>query len=128
MLERVADAAPAVAPAPSMTPAASIADARTGWSVQLGAFSTNAAARQAWSTYSKRFAALDGFAATSHQALVNGKTYFRLTANGLGTRQAAASLCGAVKRSGGVCFVRNLTGREDVRWASRDDGRKFAAR
>ncbi len=134
LLERVADAAPVVQPVPSITPArdaaaaASIADSRTGWSVQLGAFSTNAAARQAWSTYSKRFAALDGFAATSHQALVNGKTYFRLTANGLGTRQAAASLCGAVKRGGGVCFVRNLTGREDVRWASRDDGRKFAAR
>ncbi len=139
-LERVAEAAPVVQAAPSFTPdrkatpvgsatpAASIADARTGWSVQLGAFSTNAAARQAWTTYSKRFASLDGYAATSHQAVVSGKTYFRLTANGLGTRQAAASLCGAVKRSGGVCFVRNLSGREDVRWASRDDGRKFAAR
>ena len=134
MLERVAEAALPVQSGPSFTPsraaapAVSLPDARTGWSVQLGAFSTNAAARQAWTTYSKRFASLDGFAATSHQALVNGKTYFRLTANGLGTRQAAVSLCGAVKRSGGVCFVRNLTGREDVRWASRDDGRKFAAR
>lgn len=133
VLDQVAAAAPDAAPNVALSalakkPSMSIADKRTGWAVQLGAFSTNAAARQAWSTYSKRFASLDGFSATSHHAVVNGKTYYRLTANGLGTRQAAKSLCGAVKRSGGVCFVRNLSGREDVRWASRDTERKLAAR
>lgn len=127
-LERVADAAPVYAPTATAEPARSIADSRTGWAIQLGAFSTNAAARQAWSRYSKRFASLNGYSATSHQAVVNGKSYFRLTANGLGTRAAAASLCSAVKQGDGVCFVRNLSGREDVRWASRDSGRKLAAR
>lgn len=127
-LERVAEAALAAEPTPSVKPAVSTADARSGWAVQLGAFSTEAAARKAWTTYSKRFASLDGYPATSHQAVVSGKSFFRLTANGVGTRQAAASLCGAVKRSGGVCFVRNLSGREDVRWASRGSDRKLAAR
>lgn len=133
VLEQVAAAAPAAAPKvalpkPVKAAAKSVLDSRSGWAVQLGAFSTEAAARQAWTTYGKRFAALDGLPATSHQAVVGGKNYFRLTANGLGTRQAAASLCGAIKRSGGACFVRNLSGREDVRWASRDSGRKLAAR
>ncbi len=132
VLARVAAAAPALIPDVALSAAANptskYADARTGWAVQLGAFSTEAAARKAWTTFGKRFASLDGYSATSQHAVVGGKNYFRLTANGLGTRQAAASLCGAVKRSGGVCFVRNLSGREDVRWASRGSDRTLAAR
>ena len=132
VLARVAAAAPVVTPNVALSaaanPSSSTANVRTGWAVQLGAFSTEAAARKAWTTYGKRFGSLDGYSATSHHAVVSGKNYFRLTANGLGTRQAAVSLCSAVKRSGGVCFVRNLSGREDVRWASRGSDRTLAAR
>lgn len=140
-LDRVAAAAPIDQPLPTTSAsrfaradplpavkASRKADARSGWAVQLGAFSSNVNAQRAWGAYSKRFASLGGYAATSHYATVSGKGYFRLTANGVGSRTEANTLCGAVKASGGVCFVRNLSGREDVRWASRDTTTRVASR
>ena len=120
-----ADAAPASKPAPVK---ASKAWAKSGWAVQLGAFSSNGAAQRAWSQFSGRYGALDGYDAASHFAKVGGRDFYRLTANGLGSRGEAVALCNKVKASGGVCFVRNLSGGEDYRWASRDTGTRLASR
>ncbi len=95
--------------------------------VQLGAFSSAAAAERAWSQYSKRFGVLNGFASASSKVTVNGKTLIRLAASGFGNQATANSACQQIKSMGGVCLVRSNGGQAPVRMASAQ-GRRVAAR
>lgn len=86
--------------------------------VQLGAFSSAAAAEKAWNQYSKRFGVLTGFASASSKVTVNGKTLIRIAASGFGNRTTANSACQQIKSMGGVCLVRSNGGATPVRMAA----------
>ena len=88
---RPAQTAPAPAPA-----AAAAAGGR--WRVQLGAFSSEANARRAWSAVSGRLPGLQPY-------LVRAGTLTRLQAGPLANRAAADRACGAVRSAGQACFA-----------------------
>lgn len=72
--------------------------------VQLGAFSSNAAATSAWKSMSGRFASLKGLNNAVVSATVNGKTVYRLRAI-VPTRADATTLCGKLKVAGESCSI-----------------------
>ncbi len=72
--------------------------------VQLGSFSSESGARRAWSIYAKRFPQLSQFDMVITEAVVHGKTYYRVSAGGL-ARADAGSFCSAAKRQGQGCFA-----------------------
>lgn len=94
--------------------------------VQLGAFSSAAAAERAWSLYSKRFDVLNGFASASSKVTVNGRALVRMAASGFGNAATANAACKQIKAMGGVCLVKS-TGGQPVRQAA-SQGRRVAAR
>ncbi len=124
--------AKAAAPAPvklalADVPAATPKSVSGSHVVQLGAFSSAAAAEKAWSQYSKRFGVLNGFSSASSTVTVNGKTLIRLAAMGFGNQATANSACQQIKSKGGDCLVRSVGGQQSVRMASAQ-GRRVAAR
>lgn len=92
--------------------------------VQLGSFSSRESADRAWSIYQKRYPQLSGRDVVITEAVVRGKTYFRVAAAGFGARSATA-MCSSVKASGSGCIAyaesRPLPGAVDrgIRVASR---------
>nr|WP_047165706.1 SPOR domain-containing protein [Sphingomonas sp. Y57] len=86
------------APAPTPTPAI-VASSGGGWKIQLGAFSSADAARNAWTSLSTR-AGLK--ALTPSFSAVGALT--RLQAGPIGSRAAANQACAAVKATGTTCF------------------------
>ena len=95
--------------------------------VQLGAFSSVAAAERAWNMYSKRFGVLNGFASASSKVTVNGKTLIRLAASGYGNQATAKTACQQIQSMGGVCIVRSNGVQQPVRMA-KAQGQRVAAR
>jgi len=72
--------------------------------VQLGAFSSNAAAQGAWKSLSGRIAALKPLNNSVVSARVGGKTVYRLRAN-VANRAEANTLCGKLKVAGESCAI-----------------------
>lgn len=72
--------------------------------VQLGAFSSNAAAQGAWKSLSGRIAALKPLDNSVVSASVGGKTVYRLRAN-VANRAEANTLCGKLKVAGESCSI-----------------------
>lgn len=72
--------------------------------VQLGSFSNRASADRAWTIYQKRYPELSGRDVVITEAVVRGKTYFRVAAAGYGARSAAA-MCSSVKAGGKGCIA-----------------------
>ncbi|MFN6934593.1 MAG: SPOR domain-containing protein [Tsuneonella sp.] len=72
--------------------------------VQLGSFSSESGARQAWGIYAKKFPQLSNFDMVITKAVVRGKTYYRVSAGGL-ARADAGSFCSNAKRKGQGCFA-----------------------
>lgn len=108
-----------VQPLPSGTaapaaPVAAVAKPVTSGSyiVQLGAFSSPANANQAWGKLSSRFGELKGYGNASSRVTANGRTLYRLAAIGFDGAGDANRLCGSIKRKGGTCLVRKVTGSE----------------
>lgn len=99
-------AAPVIQPAPVVqpAPAPAVTPAAGGGAVQLGAFSSNAAAQGAWKSMSARFASLKPLTSSVVPATVNGKTVYRLRAN-VGSRADANTLCGKLKVAGETCVI-----------------------
>jgi hypothetical protein len=127
-------AAPAVAERPAAVEARALAarvnasatrarsfDAKkpSGWAVQLGAFDTLGIAKEKWATLSRANALLKEFPASSQSASVKGRTFYRLTVNGLATRAEAMDLCASLQAAGQGCFVRSMNANENVQWAAR---------
>lgn len=71
-----------------------------GWKIQLGAFSSPAAAKTAWSAVSGATPAIRGLS----PVYVAAGTFTRLQAGPLGSRAAADQACNAVKSAGTACF------------------------
>jgi D-alanyl-D-alanine carboxypeptidase len=123
---RVAAAAPTAAePAARTSPRGPVRT--TGWAVQLGAYDSNAIARDNWSRLARRHAALGARDGVSTVAQVNGRTFYRLAATGYASRAEAVSACASVASVGGNCFVRQMTGADRVQWASRPLPTRVAA-
>ena len=99
-----------------------------GWAVQLGAYDSLGIAKEKWGSLKKRNGALANFPASSHAATVNGRTFYRLTVNGLATRADATSLCNELKAHGQTCFIRAMGGSEAIQWASKAGPMRLASR
>lgn len=94
-----------LAPSSSQRRMAATADSGKGTHlVQLGSFSSRAHADRAWSIYQKRYPELSGRDVVITEAVVMGKTYFRVAAAGFGARSASA-MCGTVKAGGKGCIA-----------------------
>jgi D-alanyl-D-alanine carboxypeptidase len=89
-----------------------------GWAVQLGAYDSLGIAKEKWGVLKRKNGVLAAYPASSHSASVNGRTFYRLTVNGLASRADAAKLCGDLKAKGQTCFVRQMGGNETIQWAS----------
>lgn len=83
---------------------ASGAESTGSATIQLGAFSSEAAAAKAWANMSKRFAYLTGLPKSVSPATVDGNKVYRLRA-GAGTSANAQSLCGKLRVAGEKCDV-----------------------
>lgn len=94
---RMAATARASAPAP----ASGTADTHL---VQLGSWGSREAAKQGWARLKRKFPQLKDHDVVITEALVKGKTYFRVAAAGFGLSDAR-SMCSTVKRGGGGCFA-----------------------
>lgn len=100
----------------------------TGWAVQLGAYDSLGIAKEKWGGLKKRSAMLANFPASSHAATVKGRTFYRLTVNGLATRADANNLCRELKAQGQTCFIRAMGGSESIQWASKAAPMRLASR
>lgn len=94
---------PAARPAPQRRMAVATGSAATHL-VQLGSFSSRAAAESQWSVFKRRFPELADHDVVITEARVNGNTYFRVAAAGFG-RRSAQRMCNAVKARGAGCFA-----------------------
>jgi len=81
-------------------PVATVTPSAGGWKIQLGAFSTAAAAKTGWGAISTSAPAIK--ALTPFYTPVGAVT--RLQAGPFATRAAADQACAAVKSGGGACF------------------------
>jgi len=79
------------------------ASAEGGASIQLGAFSTQAAAEAAWKGLAKRFAYLEPLTHSVVEVKTGEKTLYRLRASG----PEAADICGRLKIAGEECVALN---------------------
>lgn len=118
---RMADAAPVAAPAPSPAPQRRMAataaasaepapkpapsDKSVGSHlVQLGSYNSRIEAERGWNALQAKFADLKNHEVVITEAVVNGRTFFRVAAAGFGPK-SAASLCSTVKSAGRGCFA-----------------------
>jgi len=75
-----------------------------GAMIQLGAYGSEAVAREAWGKLSKRFDYLAPLSSRIEKAEVGGATLYRLRA-GAGNAASATTLCGRLKVAGESCIV-----------------------
>lgn len=94
-------AAKAPAAAPKAAPAAAAAGSAM---IQLGAFSSDAAAAKAWTNLSKRFAYLADLNKSVSPAKVGDGTVYRLRV-AAGTAANASTLCGKLRVAGENCVI-----------------------
>jgi len=99
-----------------------------GWAVQLGAYDSLGIAKEKWGSLKKRNAMLGNFPASSHAANVKGRTFYRLTVNGIKTRADANMLCSQLRADGQQCFIREMGGSESIQWAARGTPVRIASR
>jgi hypothetical protein len=91
--------APAPAPAPARPGPAPAQPAGPGGTIQLGAFSSQAAANQAWTALAGRFRYLAPLGHNVVAAQVGGRTLYRLRASGAD----AAGICRRLQVAGEAC-------------------------
>lgn len=72
--------------------------------VQLGSYNSKAEATQGWAALQSKFPQLKGRSPVITQALVNGRTFWRVAAEGF-TSQGAKAMCSTVKSAGRGCFA-----------------------
>ena len=95
--------APAAAPAPVGSDKA----ANTHL-VQLGSFSSKAEATRGWTVLKRKFPQLQDHDVVITEAVVNGRTFWRVAAAGFGAT-SARGMCGTVKSAGRGCFAYTAT-------------------
>lgn len=113
-----ARSAAAPAPAPFFRRAAPVRSGNAPVVVQLGAFSNEANAENAWLQHSRRYQ-LEGRNPLTTTIQANGRTMHRVSVAGFASTADAQRLCGRIRAQGGVCFVRASAGDASIRWAAR---------
>jgi hypothetical protein len=78
----------------------------SGPMIQLGAYASDANAREAWTRLSKRFTYLAPLTSSVQSAKVGDTTFYRLRADA-GSAAQASLLCGKLKVAGETCIVVN---------------------
>jgi Flp pilus assembly protein TadD len=96
--------------------------------VQLGAYSKMSQAETAWERAANKVGELRNYDPTSARVKVRGGALLRLAVSGFVTREAASQVCTQVKRSGGNCFVRSISGDAPMQFVSRGGSTRIAAR
>ena len=96
--------------------------------VQLGAYSKLAQAETAWERAANKVGELRNYDPTSARVNVKGGALLRLAVSGFVTREAANQVCTQVKKSGGQCFVRSISGDAPMQFVSRGGSTRLAAR
>lgn len=117
--------AAAIAPAKAKPQAAKVSDqAAATHLVQLGSYNSKLEAERGWIALTSKFPQLKDHKPVITQALVNGRTFWRVAANGFGPKSAKA-MCGSIKSAGRGCFAYAATTppagavKRDVQMASR---------
>lgn len=85
-------------------PAAAASDAGN-FSLQLGAFSTNAKANEVWKSFTGRYSYIAPLGKAIDALERDGKTLYRLRATGITSRATAQNLCARLKVAGESCSV-----------------------
>lgn len=92
------------ATAAAAAPAAASDKAAATHLVQLGAYDSKLEANRGWAVLQSRFPQLKGHQPVITEAVVNGRTFWRVAAEGFGP-QSARAMCGTVKSAGRGCFA-----------------------
>lgn len=100
----------------------------SGWAVQLGAYDTLGIAKEKWGSLKKKNGQLATLPASSHAANVKGRTFYRLTVNGITSQADAKRLCSELRADGQQCFVRQMGGSESIQWAAAAKPVRLASR
>jgi hypothetical protein len=72
--------------------------------VQLGSYNSKIEAERGWNAMKAKFPQLKDHDVVITEALVNGRTFFRVAAAGFGPK-SAAGMCGTLKSAGRGCFA-----------------------
>jgi hypothetical protein len=72
--------------------------------VQLGSYSSKTEAKRGWNMLKAKFPQLADHDVVITEAVVKGRTFFRVAAAGFGPK-SARSLCGSLKSAGRGCFA-----------------------
>jgi len=72
--------------------------------VQLGSYDSKIEATRGWTALQAKFPQLKGRTPVITEAVVNGRTFWRVAADGF-TSQSAKAMCGTVKSLGRGCFA-----------------------
>jgi Flp pilus assembly protein TadD len=111
--------------APSTAPASVASDKGMGSHlVQLGSYDSKVEAQRGWAMLQGKFPQLKDHKPVITQAVVGGRTFWRIAAEGFGPK-SAQSLCSTVKSAGRGCFAYAASNppagavKGDVRMASR---------
>lgn len=126
---KLAEARPALSPAavslsdslPKLrkTGAARPANGTSRAVVQIGAYSSRERVAAAWSKVSGKHGSLKRYTPVTARFAGAQGTVYRLAVKGFASEREAVSLCNALKRAGGSCFVRSVSGDAPVQFASR---------
>ena len=92
-------------PVPLKASLETITPGNSNWVIQLGAYNSQAVARERWQDISARYA-LRGLDPVNSVYGHNGRSFYRLAVRGFEGREAANAACALLKSSGQSCFVR----------------------
>jgi len=102
---RIAAAAPQRRMAATSVAAAAPSDkAAASHLIQLGSYNSKLEAERGWNVLKAKFPQLKDHKPVISEAVVNGRTFWRVAASGFGPN-SAKSMCGTVKSSGRGCFA-----------------------
>ena len=87
--------------------------------VQLGAYSSSGRVAVAWNKVAGKHARLRDYTPVSARFAGAKGTVYRLSVKGFASEREAMKLCYSLKRAGGSCFVRAVSGDTPVRFAGR---------
>ena len=87
--------------------------------VQLGAYSSSGRVAVAWNKVAGKHARLRDYTPVSARFAGAKGTVYRLSVKGFASEREAMKLCYSLKRAGGSCFVRAVSGDTPVQFAAR---------
>ena len=106
-------------PKPRKASATRLGNGNSSAVVQIGAYSSRDRVAAAWSKVSGKYGSLKRYTPVTARFAGAQGTVYRLSVKGFSSNSEAISLCASLKRAGGSCFVRTVSGDAPVQFASR---------